>query len=127
MHTNNDARRKRLLGDRVRWYRERAKLSQGDVADEVGVTRDYISSIEIGRIGVVYPTVFNGLQRTLGFPGWEMLELMGYHTNATTLDTQGIYPPLLSFISKMDKEQQRATYEALRAMVKIDGHGVRTG
>lgn len=116
-----DNRKKLLLGDRLRWYRERAKLSQGDLAEVVGVTRDYISSIEIGRIGVVYPRVFNGLQRTLGFPGWELLELMGYHTTATSKEEGGIYPPLLAFLGKMDASQQQATFEALRAMARIDG------
>ncbi len=122
-----DNRKKLLLGDRLRWYRERAKLSQGDLAEVVGVTRDYISSIEIGRIGVVYPRVFNGLQRALGFPGWELLELMGYRTSATSKDTEGVYPPLLSLIDGMSEEQQQATFEVLRVMVKIDDHAVRIG
>lgn len=65
------------LGRRIRHYRERTGLNQTDIERVTGVRRDYLSSIEGGRIRVIYPANFNALHKVLRFPGWEILELDG--------------------------------------------------
>jgi len=68
-------------GTLLRQYRERLGLTQYEAEKLSGVRREYIGSIETGRIAVIYPEPFNALRRAYGFPGWEILESMGYETD----------------------------------------------
>lgn len=71
----------KAVGSFIRERRIRRKMSQLQLAALSGIRRDYISSIELGRIEVVYPQTANRLREALGFDGWEFLEAMGYETN----------------------------------------------
>jgi transcriptional regulator with XRE-family HTH domain len=68
-------------GTLLRQYRERLGLTQYEAEKLSGVRREYIGSIETGRIAVIYPEPFNALHKAYGFPGWEILESMGYETD----------------------------------------------
>jgi transcriptional regulator with XRE-family HTH domain len=68
-------------GTVLRQYRERLGLTQYEAEKLSGVRREYIGSIETGRIAIIYPEPFNALHRAYGFPGWEILESMGYETD----------------------------------------------
>jgi len=68
-------------GALLRQYRERLGLTQHEAEKLTGVRREYIGSIETGRIAIIYPEPFNALHRAYGFPGWEILESMGYETD----------------------------------------------
>lgn len=39
----------KLLGSNIQYYRQKAKLSQHELADKVNVTRNYLSLIENGK------------------------------------------------------------------------------
>lgn len=93
------------LGRRIRHYRERTGLNQTDIERVTGVRRDYLSSIEGGRIRVIYPANFNALHKVLRFPGWEILELMGYETDVGAND---LVPALVHVARQLTPDQQRA-------------------
>lgn len=101
---------------KMRHYRERANLTQTDVERMCGVRRDYLSSIELGRIAVVYPETFNRLRRCYGFPGFDVLESMGFDTDATG---ENIEPSLLALLRAMTPEQQRALATLAKATMKL--------
>jgi len=68
-------------GAKLKEYREKLGLTQYEAEKLSGVRREYIGSIETGRIAIIYPEPFNALHRAYGFPGWEILESMGYETD----------------------------------------------
>lgn len=103
-------------GEILRAYREQAGLSQADLQRATGVKREYINAIERRRGGlgikIIYPDKFNPLHDALGFAGFEMLEAMGYQTDAGRGDTS---PRLLALIRRLTPEQQEATVDFILA------------
>ena len=104
------------LGACIRRYRMQAGLTQTDVerVTQGRVKREYLSSIELGRIAVIYPTVFRELHRVLKFPAWEVLEAMGYPTD---LAERGVEPGILARLRRLSLRQQRATVGLLDAIL----------
>ncbi len=100
------------FGERLRAYREAAGLTQTQLEELTGVKREYISSIELGRIAVVYPEVFNKLHAVLRFEGWVLLEAMGYETDAGS-GTAELNPALLAVVSRLTPKQQEALMQFL--------------
>lgn len=96
--------------------RERAGVSQTDVQRLTGVNRAYVSSIEQGRIAVVYPEIFNTLHHVYRFAGWAGLDAMGYQTDAGEAD---VNPAILSLLRGLSDDQQRAAEGVIRAMLKL--------
>lgn len=119
----------REFGSLLREYRRAAGLTQAELARRADVTRHYIASMESGRIGVVYPDVFTKLQRVLGFPGWVLLEAIGYHTGLREredgADTAAhVQPALLGAIADLTADQQQAVFDlvaATRRLTKVLG------
>ena len=107
------------FGRKIKGYRETAGLTQAELATRVDITREYLASIEIGRIGVVYPKVFVGLRRHLGFPGWELLEEMGYPTDAVRPEDAAINPKVLDILRRMSPEQQQHFLGMLEAFGRM--------
>ena len=86
------------------------------LAERTGVTREYIASIETGRAGVIYPALFVRLRDLLGFPGWKILEAMGYPTDASADNALAELPPLLTrALSEADAD----FVDALVALAKV--------
>ena len=100
------------VGQTLRDYREAARLSQTELARLSGVKREYISSIELGRIQVLYPEPFRALQLVLGFPPEVLLEAMGYPAGE---ESGGINPALAAAVRGLDDRQQRALLGLLLA------------
>ena len=118
MSTSGEDRPGLAWGSRVAYYREKAGLSQAELARATGdaYSRVSIGQVEGGRVGITYPDKFNALRRVLRFPGWEILELMGYRTDAGRGST--INPVLETYILQMDDEQQEALAHVARAFFK---------
>ncbi len=93
------------LGDFIRRARTRKGMSQSDLASASGVKRDYIGSIEVGRIAVLYPETFRRLKAVLGFPGWAALEAMGFETD---IEAEPVSPNLLLAISQLGPAAQES-------------------
>jgi transcriptional regulator with XRE-family HTH domain len=114
VHIQNIKRNPRLAA-KVREYRRKAGLTQQELARVTGIKREYISSCELGRVGVIYPEAFNALRRALGFPGWELLEAIGYRTDVGEAD---INPGLLTLLRQLSPEQQQAVLDIVRGVLK---------
>lgn len=110
--------KKAKLGAKIRSYRDRTGLTQMEAAKLAGVTREYLASIEIGRIVVMYPEVFNSLHDLLEFPGWEILEEMGYKTDAVAGASARLLPSLIVQASQLDEDQQKGLVEIIKTMVR---------
>ena len=106
------------MGALLKSYRQRLALTQDDLESASGVKRDYIASIESGKIQIVYPKDMNALARVLGFSPWELLDAAGYKTEGGCED---IDPALQHAAKKLDAEQQRAAAAVLRSMAKASG------
>lgn len=114
------------LGAKLAEYRERAGLSQEEVAYRatraalygVVISRDYLGGLEQGRMGIPHPEKFNPLHEVLGFPGWEILDLMGYDTDGG----EGINfePQLAKIASQLSKEQQKMLAMIGKSWLKDD-------
>ncbi len=117
--TTNEARNTRFAGKLIN-YRKAAGLTQAELANLTGVKREYISSIELGRIAVIYPETFNALRRVLRFPAFELLEAMGYQTDASE---ESVNPALLMMLKQMNEQQQRGVLEIVKATFKAEEMG----
>jgi transcriptional regulator with XRE-family HTH domain len=62
----------------VRANRERLHLTQGELAEQVGVSRSAISELEAGRIEQPRAAVFARLGKALGLPAAALLAAAGY-------------------------------------------------
>ena len=62
----------------VRANRERLRLTQGELAEQVGVSRSAISELEAGRIEQPRAAVFARLGKALGVPAAALLAAAGY-------------------------------------------------
>ena len=66
------------LGRLVRANRERLHLTQGELAEQIGVSRSAISELEAGRIEQPRAAVFARLGKALGVPAAALLAAAGY-------------------------------------------------
>jgi len=107
-------------GALLRQYRERLGLTQHEAEKLTGVRREYIGSIETGRIAIIYPEPFNALRKVYGFPGWEILEAMGYETDAAGAAPQGQADVvrLATMISLLSPADRQVIEEMVHAMRK---------
>ncbi len=64
------------LNNRIRVYRAEHRLSQGDLAERIGVTRKTISTIEVGRF-VPSTVIALKIARFFGVPVEDIFSLDG--------------------------------------------------
>lgn len=75
------AKEKLTLGEAVRMYRERADLSQEELAEKISVSRATISLIERNETKRPSPKVLEGFERTIGLSRQYAYELIGRFGN----------------------------------------------
>lgn len=102
-------------GSLMQSYRNQAQMTQEDLANASGEKRTYIGSIEFGRIGIPSVKTFRALHRVLRFPGWEMLEAIGYPTDATD---DNVIPSLLSVCRSLPEPKQELLAQMGRLMLR---------
>lgn len=100
-------------------------MTQAEAERASGVSRDYIGSVEGGRIKVMYPDMVRKLAAAYRQPGYVILEAMGFETNCTAEDH--VLPALSMFMSNLDDAQQKVLLEIARATFRAsqaneDGH-----
>lgn len=66
------------LADLIRIGREREHLSQEELAQRSGLSRNTIAALELSRIAVPSPAIVRALSRSLGIPNREFLQAAGY-------------------------------------------------
>src|SRR5690349_13187984 len=102
------------LGEFLRHVRRSRGMSQGDLAHQTGVRRDYIGSVEVGRINVIYPETFARLKSALGFPGWVGLEAMGFETDVAE---RSVLPELVTAVSRLGGVSQLALLNFVQSLL----------
>lgn len=96
----------------MRQFRKEAGLTQAEAERLSGVSRDYIGSIEAGRVKIIYPDFQRKLAHAYRQPGYLICEAMGYQTDC---GKQGVVPALSLFMANLTEAQQRALLEVARA------------
>lgn len=107
------------LGARLRWARQRAALTQADLAHQVGKRQQYISTLEQDRIDSPAPAVLAALATVLGVsPAWLM-----YGVAAPTVDRTGAEagPPAAPLTAEESRllQDYRSLAERDRALVRV--------
>jgi transcriptional regulator with XRE-family HTH domain len=101
------------FGSWLRDRREALRLSQGGVADKVGVDRQTIYRIEAGQTGTRRDTVI-ALASSLGLNADEALIRSGWATPAYDAGDVGFFKGL----EKLSPENQQAVKRAMQAMIE---------
>lgn len=103
-------------GAKLAEYRLNAGLTQAELGARLArrhpdiwkdkvTARNYISQVENGGIDIPSPLKINPLHEELGYPGWELLELIGYDTDGDS-DSK-IEPELRSVAIRLAPVQQK--------------------
>ncbi len=98
------------LGQEVRRYRTMHRLSQEEVAEQVGVTRETISQIETGKNRRPRTHVLEGLERVLGLPHTLSLRLI---TDDKTLSWEDPAVTLQAIAALPDRDQRLQAWAKL--------------
>jgi transcriptional regulator with XRE-family HTH domain len=111
------------LGRVVRSQRERLRLTQKELAEQVGVSRSAISELEAGRIVQPRATVFARLGKALGLPAAALLAAAGYPEAELLLDVEAdeivVLAASLGQIAGNEREWLRARLLELRDLLLL--------
>jgi transcriptional regulator with XRE-family HTH domain len=107
----------------VRANRERLRLTQGELAEKVGVSRSAISELEAGRIEQPRAAVFARLAKALGLPAAALLAAAGYPAEEVLMgleaDEIGLLASSLAQLAGNEREWLRARLLELRDLLLI--------
>jgi transcriptional regulator with XRE-family HTH domain len=114
------------LGILVRTGRERLHLTQGELAERVGVSRSAISELEAGRIEQPRAGVFARLARVLGLPAAALLAAAGLPTESEIVlgletDEIAVLAASLVQLAGSEREWLRARLLELRDLLVLRG------
>jgi transcriptional regulator with XRE-family HTH domain len=108
----------------VRTSRERLRLTQGELAEQVGVSRSAISELEAGRIEQPRAAVFARLGKALGLPAAALLAAAGYPAEGDVImgletDEIALLAGSLAQLAGNEREWLRARLVELRDLLVI--------
>ncbi len=102
-HERNDrvdlSRRKKRFGQRVRSLREAKRWTQEDLATNSGLSRSYISRLELGDIALPRNDKLGRLARALGTSNEDLLEAAGY-MSAPSGESDAALPDLAAYLRR---------------------------
>ena len=112
------------LGRLVRVNRERLHLTQGELAEQVGVSRSAISELEAGRIEQPRAAVFSRLGKALGVPAAALLAAAGYPAEGEVVmglevDELAVLAGSLANLAGNEREWLRARLVELRDLLVL--------
>jgi transcriptional regulator with XRE-family HTH domain len=112
----------------VRANRERLHLTQGELAEQVGVSRSAISELEAGRIEQPRAAVFARLGKALGLPAAALLAAAGYPAEGEVLmgleaDEIAVLAGSLAQLAGNEREWLRAHLLELRDLLVLRRSG----
>ena len=91
--------RKKRFGQRVRTLREAKNWTQEDLAVSSGLSRSYVSRLELGDIALPRNDKLGRLARALGTSNEDLLEAAGY-MSASLDDTGAALPDLPAYLRR---------------------------
>jgi transcriptional regulator with XRE-family HTH domain len=108
----------------VRANRERLRLTQGELAEQVGVSRSAISELEAGRIEQPRAAVFARLGKALGLPAAALLAAAGYPAEGEVVmsleaDELALLAGSLAQLAGNEREWLRARLVELRDLLVL--------
>ena len=90
------------LGEIVRGQRERAGLTQDQLALQIGISKPYLSNIETGKTkNPPSDRILSGLERALGFPAGQLTRIA--HLVRTPVDVRQEHELLEAEVQKLRK------------------------
>ena len=92
-------RRKKRFGQRVRALREAKRWTQEDLAMNSGLSRSYISRLELGDIALPRNDKLGRLARALGTSNEDLLEAAGY-MSAPSGEADAALPDLPAYLRR---------------------------
>ncbi len=91
--------RKKRFGNRVRALREAKQWTQEDLSVDSGLSRSYISRLELGDIALPRNDKLGRLAHSLGTSNEDLLEAAGY-MSARTTDEDAALPDLPAYLRR---------------------------
>ena len=90
--------------------RHQPRMTQADLANEAGISRNTVASIESGRTKLVPPATLNSIARALNRPVEEFLEQMGYEVGVLSGDQgpSSLDVGLTHRVGQLSREEQQA-------------------
>lgn len=86
------------IGEKIRYYRQKAGLTQETVAEQIGLTQKHISRIECGYHNSLFITIME-IAKVLNIPIDALTENVYENSNSATINT------IISEISSMERSQ----------------------
>lgn len=112
------------LGDKIRELREKAGLTQGQLASSSSVSQGYLSQLENGEVKNPSAAVLLRVARAIEVDPDDLFEAAGYPTVRTLKQIyQGyestIDPGLLRYLARLPRDRQRRLLILLEGMEEV--------
>ncbi len=117
-HQQISKARKREFGKRVRLLREAKRWTQEELAADSGLSRSYVSRLELGDIALPRNDKLTRLARALGTSNEDLLEAAGYMTPPTN-DEEGSLPDLAPYLRRKYGLSQPRLVDLIQYMVEM--------
>ncbi len=106
----NDIDVKKLVGKRIREYRQKHKMSQEAFAEVIEIDSKHLSNIELGK-NMPNPQLLLKIARTLNIEIKDLFEF--YHL----LPPKELKDAINTLVSRLNDEQLQMTYKYIKAFV----------
>jgi len=117
-HQQISKARKREFGKRVRLLREAKRWTQEELAADSGLSRSYVSRLELGDIALPRNDKLTRLARALGTSNEDLLEAAGYMTPPSN-DQEGSLPDLAPYLRRKYGLSQPRLVDLIQYMVEM--------
>lgn len=101
------------IGERIKYYRQKAGLTQEEVAEQIGLTQKHISRIEGGYHNSLFTTIME-IAKTINVPIDAFTEDVYENSNAALINT------IISEISNMEKSQLEMLKDNIETIKRYD-------
>ena len=116
------------LGDKIRELREGIGLTQGQLADNAGVSQGYLSQLENGDVRNPSAAVLLRMAQAIHVDPEDLFEAAGYPTTRALRQMYrdheaNVDPDLLRYLARMPRNRQRRLLFLLEGMENLVGNG----